>query len=116
MFENWDDCPTFWKTTLTNVLDGGFEPPKHARVRCVVDSEISYSDAQALKEEMMKTFELREFSLEENAQEKADALSEEGAEDLDFSNINEMVISLLATMENTTTIQSKKLVEIYEQL
>lgn len=117
-FINWTDCPKYRKVRLSNVLNGDADFPEKCRVRCVVDIDIAYSDAQALKEEMVKSIGLREFSLEENLAERKDAIA--GSEDelqLDFSSLNDAVIGMLKTgVSGTATIDPEKLVEIYSSL
>lgn len=118
-FINWEECPKYRKVKLSNVLDGSSgDFPEKCRVRCIVDIDIAYSDAQSLKEEMVKTIGLREFSLEENLAERKDAIA--GTEEeiaFDFSSLNDAVISMLkAGVTGTATIDPEKLVEIYSTL
>lgn len=117
-FINWVDCPKYRKVKLSNVLEGQADFPEKCRVRCIVDIDIAYTDAQALKEEMVKSAGLREFSLEENLAERKDAIA--GTEEelqLDFSSLNDAVINMLKTgVSGTATIDPEKLVEIYSSL
>lgn len=118
-FINWEECPKYRKVKLSDVLnDGTLVFPPKCRVRCVIDVDISYSDAQILREEMIKTVGLREFSLEENLLEKKDAIAgEEGLEDFDLSSLNDAVIKMLQTgISGTTSIEPNKLIEIYSKL
>lgn len=119
-FINWEQCPMFMRTTLSKVLDGEFAPTPKTRVKCMLDVEISYSEAQALKQGMIEEFNLREFALEENLIEKKLAISEGGSEaeidDLELSSIDEMVTNLLMTVNSTTTIDATKLVKIFRDL
>jgi hypothetical protein len=79
--------------------------------------DIGYSEAQGLREELVKQLALREFSLEENLTEKKDVLAGEGLEDLDLSSLNDAVIKMIKSgISGTTTIDPDKLVEIYQQL
>jgi DNA repair exonuclease SbcCD nuclease subunit len=118
-FINWEDCPKYRKIRLSSVLDGSMDFPPKCRVRCLIDIDIAYSDAQALREEMVKTMGLREFSLEENISERKDAIAgEEGEIDnFDLSSLNDAVITMLQTgVSGTSTIDATKLVEIYSTL
>jgi DNA repair exonuclease SbcCD nuclease subunit len=119
-FTNWEDCPKYRKVKLSDVLSGevDFSAMTKCRVRCMVDIDIAYSDAQALKEEMVKSTGLREFSLEENLLERKDAIEGNDEElQLDFSSLNDAVVSMLKTGVNgTATIDPEKLVEIYTSL
>lgn len=111
--------PMFYKTRLTNVLAGEASFKKGGRVRCLLDADVPYSDVQALREEMMTAFELREFSVEEDIASKKDALSS-GLEiegDLDLSSLDETVRQLiLEGVSPTATIDPEFLVDIYEEL
>lgn len=118
-FIDWGDCPKYRKVKLSDILnDATLVFPPKCRVRCLIDIDISYSDAQALKEEFTKTLGLREFSLEENLQEKKDALAgDDSIEDFDIGSLNDAVIKMLQTgLTDTTTISAERLVEIYSEL
>lgn len=118
-FTDWVDCPKYRKVKLSDVLgDPTLVFPEKCRVRCMIDVDIGYSEAQTLREEMIKQLQLREFSLEENLLQKKDALAgEEMLEDFDLSSLNDAVIRMLETgLASTTTIDPHKLVEIYGKL
>jgi len=118
-FDNWEDCPKYRKIKLSNVLDGSVDFPPKCRVRCLIDIDIAYSDAQALREEMVKSLGLREFSLEENISERKDMIAGEDGEmeNFDLSSLNDAVIGMLQTgVQGTSTIDAAKLVEIYSTL
>jgi len=119
-FIDWAECPTFVKTTLNKVATGEVAIKEGARVRCLLDLDITYSEAQTLKEEFTKAYNLREFVIEENMFEKKDALMEGGdieLDDLELSGLDETVKLLLETgVQTTTTIDPKKLIEIYNEL
>jgi hypothetical protein len=117
-FIDWDDCPKYRKVKLSDVLEGLIEFPPKCRVRCIVDIDIAYTDAQALKDEMVKSFHLREFSLEENLAERKDAIAgQDGEIEFDFSSLNDAVVSMLKTgVSSTVNIDPEKLVEIYTSL
>jgi DNA repair exonuclease SbcCD nuclease subunit len=122
-FYDWDQAPCFFKTKLSDVVEGRWEPRAKARVRCLLDMEITYSEAQVLKEEFVKAFGLRKFSIEENLTEKKDAVAgaeggdEELLENLDLSSLKETVRGLLETgINNTTTINTTTLIQIWNEL
>jgi len=117
-FNNWVEAPTYRKIKLSSVLDGSATFPPKCRVRCVIDVDIVYSEAQALKEEMMTAGELREFVLEENAFEKNEAIAgEDNIDTFDLSSLNEAVVKMLETgVSGTTTIDASRLIQIYNQL
>ena len=117
-FTDWDDCPKYRKVKLSDVLEGKYQFPAKCRVRCTIDMDISYSDAQGLRELMLKELNLREFSLEENLLEKKDAIAgEELLGDFDLSSLNDAVVKMLHTgISGTTTIDPDRLIEIYHRL
>lgn len=118
-FIDWEDCPKYRKVKLSDVLSENAPvfPPK-CRVRCLIDIDIGYSDAQTLKEEMVKQLGLREFSLEENLNERKDAIAgEDVLENFDLSSLNDAVIKMLQTgVSGTATIDPERLIDIYQQL
>jgi hypothetical protein len=118
-FIDWADCPKYRKVKLSDVLnDGSIEYPSKCRVRCIIDTDIGYSEAQSLREELTKLLNLREFALEENLFEKKDAIAgEEVMDDFDLSSLNDAVVRMLETgVQGTTTIDAQRLIEIYHRL
>jgi len=116
-FIDWNECPTYRKVKLSDVLNGQVEYPNKCRVRCLIDIDIGYSEAQSLREEMISSLGLREFSLEENVAERKEAIAGEEMEDFDIGLLNDAVIKMLhAGVTGTTTINPSKLIEIYERL
>lgn len=117
-FYDWEDCPKYRKVKLSDVLEGSIVFPPKCRVRCLVDIDIGYSDAQNLREEMISSANLREFSLEENTMERNEAIAGEAEiEDFDLGSLNEAVIGMLKSgVSGTTTINADKLIEIYAVL
>jgi DNA repair exonuclease SbcCD nuclease subunit len=118
-FYNYEHAPLFFKTRLSTVLAGDMPFTKNARVRCLLDVDIGYSEVQALREEMMQLFELREFSVEEDLMSKKDSLNAgldvEG--DLDLSSLDGTVRKLIHEgVQATATIDPELLVELYEEL
>lgn len=117
-FFDWEDGPKYRKVLLSKVLDGYMDFPPKCRVRCLVDIEIAYSDAQQLKDEMLKSLNLREFSLEENLAARNDAIAGQDSDiEFDFSSLNDAVIAMLKTgVTGAKSIDPEKLIEIYGTL
>jgi DNA repair exonuclease SbcCD nuclease subunit len=118
-FHDWDDAPLFFKTRLSRVLEGEMDWPAKSRVRCLLDADIGYSDVQALREEMIKTFNLREFSVEEDVLARKEMLSEglELETDLDMSSLDSTVRQLINEgVSPSPTIDPATLVRLYEEL
>lgn len=119
-FTNWKDCPKYLRTSLSEVLSDNWKPSNKTYVKCTIDSEISYHDAQELKEMMIKTYDLRDFILEEDRTIKQSILEGEDKEEslLDFSSIDDMIINQLSSIkeDNKSQINGNMLVEIYKSL
>lgn len=118
-FENWEDAPLFFKTKLSRVLEGEMNWPPKSRVRCTLDADIGYSDVQALREEMIKSFELREFSVEEDQALRKEMLSEglDLESELDTSSLDSTVRQLITEgVQASATIDPASLVKLYEEL
>lgn len=129
-FIDWNDAPTYYKTNLSNVmelLESGrplpFKPKM--KVKCVVDTEVEYTVAQDLREEMVAAYKLRDFILEEDRATKQGLI--EGATaavdevyDEDFNSIDELVVKQLElalkdkAMENK--YDAKLMIEIYKSI
>ena len=66
IFHNWEECPKYIKTTLSELIDKTVEIQSGARVKCIVDEVITFQDSQDLRLMMMEKYNLREFTLEES--------------------------------------------------
>lgn len=115
-FRNWEDCPTYIKTKLSDVLDGGVDFRPKSYVRCLVDVEITFEESGILKQSLIKKYNLRDFTLEESL-ELTEALTETETDiDLDeMLSTDEAVIEMLKQLE-TDKIDNNRLVRIYEKL
>lgn len=118
-FHDWEQAPLFFKTKLSRVLDGDADFPSKSRVRCILDVEASYSEVQALRDELMKNLGLREFSVEEDVLARRELL-EEGLEmdsEIDLASLNGTVKKLIKDgVAANGTIDPTFLVELYEEL
>jgi DNA repair exonuclease SbcCD nuclease subunit len=112
--------PTYVKTTLSKALadDWVLKPNDRMRVICTNDIELSYSEAQMVKETLKDTYQFREFRLEENHTERKDALENDVSDDEinEAMSIDEIVISSLSDISEIKSISNAKLVELYKQL
>ena len=121
-FENWDECPKYYKTTLSKVVEDDWNPLPKMKVKCLVDIDINYTDAQEIKTVMLETYNLREFILEENKVAKQELLEgdEVDAEEefMEFSSIDDLVVNQLDSIapEKGSSIDPKKLVTLYKNL
>lgn len=118
-FHDWDDAPLFFKTRLSRVIAGEAEFPARSRVRCVLDMDIGYSDVQALRDELIKSLNLREFSVEEDLAARKEALAEglELETELDLSSLDNTVRQLITEgVAPSPTIDPTLLINLYEEL
>lgn len=117
-FLNWDDCPSYIKTKLTDLVkDAKSYLRKNARVNCIVDKDITYEQSLKIKEKLSDKYSLREINLQENP-DKSDALenteiTDEEMEELDTTDA--LVKKMLGKVE-ADSIDTKKLIKIYEEL
>jgi DNA repair exonuclease SbcCD nuclease subunit len=121
-FTNWSDCPKYLKTTLSDVLVDKWKPLQKMYVKCIIDSELGYQEAQELREAMVETYNLRDFVLEEDRALKQGLLEGDNCKVeetlLDFSSIDDLVIKQLETVKDDkkSKIDGAMLVEIYKSL
>jgi len=110
--------PTYHKTTLSNIVENDIVYPKNARIKCLIDIPISYSDAQQIKKDLTEAYQLRELILEENIKEQQAAISESAIKELDemdLSSIDQSIKKLIIEgVQDIAGIQPQLLVNIYE--
>jgi DNA repair exonuclease SbcCD nuclease subunit len=98
-FADWAECPKYAKTLLSKVLDGKWNPVPKLKVKCTVDTDISYSDAQELRETMINEYDLRDFILEEDRAAKQGLLEGDTSKvtevDVEYSDIDDLVVKQL---------------------
>ena len=66
VFIDWDQCPRYVKTTLTELTDNEVVLESNARVKCIVDIPISFQESQQLRAYFSEKYDLREFTMEES--------------------------------------------------
>lgn len=117
-FENWEQCPKYVKTTLTDLLDNTCKLWPGSRVKCLVDVPITFEESTALKHSFTETYKLREFVLEESM-ELREALSDtETKIDWDttkLASVDELVEQMLNDI-SSDHIENDLLVKIYRRL
>jgi predicted MPP superfamily phosphohydrolase len=117
-FINWDDCPRYARTTLSKVVDPTWSATNKSYVKCLVDIDITYSEAQAIKEAMIEQFDLRSFILEENKTYKKELLEGEDSDDTldDFVSLDDLVVKKLESIEKNDIIDPSKLIALYRSI
>ena len=118
LFYNWEECPKYIKTTLTNLIDKTVELQPEARVKCVIDIPITFEESTELRTVFMERHNLREFTLEESREIKTamtDTETDVDWETTKLKGVNELVVEMLGDIE-TDHIKSELLIEIYQGL
>lgn len=116
LFQNWDDCPKYIKTTLSDVLDNKINLKEESRVKVLVDIPINFEESTLLRQKFLKDKKLREFVLEESQEAKAVLTGLDiDPKDIHLTSVNEAVVQLLESIKSDE-IDSKTLVNIYKEL
>lgn len=118
VFENWNDCPKYIKTTLTDILDGTATLHPNARVKCIVDVPISFEESASLRQSFTEKHNLREFTLEESLELKTVLSETETKIDWDdnkLAGVDELVEQMLKEIDSEH-IDSEKLIDLYRNL
>jgi DNA repair exonuclease SbcCD nuclease subunit len=122
-FIDWPDAPTYEKVKLSTVVGGNWKPIANARVKCVIDTDIAYTDSQALREAMIAEFGLRDFALEEDLEAKRELIEGEDVDSdasaLEFNSVDELVINQLEQAVKDSSKDKydiKLIIELYKSL
>lgn len=122
VYNDWADCPKYYKIKLSNVIDDSWTPLPKMRVKCIIDTELGYQDAQELREAMIEAYNLRDFVLEEDRAAKQGLLEGENFQVkesmLDFTGIDDLVINQLeaAKSDKTIKVNIDTLIDLYKAL
>jgi len=121
-FTNWSSCPKYLKTSLSKIMGQdtikAFLP--RMKVKCVIDEELGYQDAQDLRVAMIEQYHLRDFILEEDREAKQGLLEGDNAKVVDglgdFGSMDDLVIQQLemAKDDKKAKIDVNLLIEIYK--
>ena len=112
-FHNWEEAPKYRTISLAKLMrdpDRVLSPNVHARV--TIDKEISYEEANFIKDTFMHHYKLRELTLipEKNTEHE----EMEGA-DIEFQSVDQIVIQQLQAVESET-FDNNVLIAIYNSL
>lgn len=112
-FKAWQDQPLFRTFKLTEMLN----KPDHflkqkMTARCTLDMDISYEEAQLIKDTFIKDYGLRKIELLHPQREVSDSEFKEGTV---FQSVDQMVIDGLNSLQGVT-LKSQKLIDIYMKL
>jgi DNA repair exonuclease SbcCD nuclease subunit len=113
-FHAWPDQPTYRVYGLANLIDHAgslLRPKMHVRVN--LDIEISYEEANFIKETFIRDYNLREMSLIPN---KAAGVDEDMAPgEVKFESVDQIVVDQLTNIESEF-YDNKLLLKIYQNL
>lgn len=118
LFHDWEDCPMYIKTTLTELVDGTVELPSNSRVKCIVDVPITFEESAALKQSFVKKHDLREFVMEESVDLRSALVDTEDSIDWEktkLAGVDELVEQMLDDIEHDQ-IDNPTLIKIYKGL
>jgi DNA repair exonuclease SbcCD nuclease subunit len=114
VYHAWPDQPTYRVYGLANLIDNAeqlLKPKMHVRVN--LDIEISYEEANFIKETFIKNHQLREMALIPN---KAVGVDEDMAPgDVKFESVDQIVTDQLTNIESEF-YDNKLLLKIYQTL
>jgi DNA repair exonuclease SbcCD nuclease subunit len=118
-FKNWEQCPKYIKTSLTDILDGSVTMHSGARVKCLVDVPISFEESTVLKQSLTEKYNLREFTMEESLEIREVLYDTETSVDWSdttkLASVDELVEQMLNEI-NSDHFQNDLLVKIYQGL
>lgn len=119
-FINWPDCPKYYKTKLSVLLDNEPDFGAKSRVTCVIDIPITFEEHSGIKNQYITEYNLRDFITEE-ALEIKEAISDDSyeTEEIDGDDIiydvDELVVKMLNSI-NTDHINNDILIQEYNRL
>lgn len=123
LFSNWEDCPKYIKTKLTDLIDidkderGQILLP-NSRVNCLADVPLEFDEQNFLKQKFMEEFDLRELNFEESPAVQIALSDTEAGIDWDneeLQTVDELVLVMLNNIK-TKHIDNHLLVDIYKNI
>ena len=109
----WPDAPKFRNIELTKLIeDPGKYMDENTFIRITCDADISYEEANYLKETWQDTFNLREINL---IPAKKEEHAQDWSGDVHFESVDQIVLTQLAAIESEV-IDRQVLIDIYNQL
>ena len=114
VYHAWPDQPRYRVLGLANVIDNApnlLAPGMHVRVQ--LDIEISYEEANFIKETYIKDYQLREMALIPNKNSSVDADMAPG--EIKFESVDQIVTDQITNIESEF-YDNKLLLKIYQNL
>jgi len=117
-FFDWQECPKYTKTRLSDLLDGSTILYPDSRVKCVVDIPVTFEESTFLRQKYTEDYLLREFTLEESMDIK-EVLSQTNVDvdwdDEKLAGVDELVQEMLKGIDSEH-ISNNTLIDIYSKL
>jgi DNA repair exonuclease SbcCD nuclease subunit len=118
-FFDWEDCPSYIKTTISALVEDDSILRPDARVKCIVDIPLTYNETLKLRSHYTDAYGLRDFIMEES-RELHDAMTGTDSEikwdeTTRLKGVNELVIEMLNEIDSDQ-IDNSMLVQIYRGL
>lgn len=116
-FINWEACPKYVKTTLSDIIEENVIIHPNSRVKCIVDIPVSFEETTYIRQKYTDDFTLREFILEESADLSNTLSNTESSVNTsdNLASVNELVMQMLHEIESDH-IDNKLLIDIYKSL
>jgi DNA repair exonuclease SbcCD nuclease subunit len=117
VFLNWDECPRYVKTTLTDILDKTGTIHPNSRVKCIADVPITFEESTYLRQTFVKEYQLREFIIEES-HEINDAMTNTATTSSSpdaLDSVDDLVIQMLTDIKSDH-IDNNVLIRQYQRL
>ena len=113
-YRDWPDCPKYRSIKLSDLIDKQTEVMKSKmHIKVNLDIDISYEEANFIKEEFHKKYDIREISL---IQEKANIEMEVGDNpEAEFESVDQIVTEQLIAIESDS-FDKKTLLDLYNNL
>lgn len=122
IFKNWEECPKYIKTNITDVSESKTKRDKillpKSYVNCAADIQIDFDESNFLRQKFIKDYELRDFNFEEIPTFQS-TIQGDGIE-IDFENqelesVNDLVLVMLNNIEDEE-VDKELLINIYKNL
>jgi DNA repair exonuclease SbcCD nuclease subunit len=116
-FIDWDQCPTFHRLTLSELLDitddGKFN--SKSRIQCIVDIPVSYEEINVIRSTFLEQHNIREISFDDTSL-NAKSITEDNTEDsVSLKTTEEYISDALDSIESNL-IDNQLLKQIYSTL
>lgn len=114
-FINWGQCPMYLKVNLSDLLDNKCTLIDNARVKCLLDVDVSFEETKVLKNTYATEYKLREFVFEEVQPVENDITIETKVDIENISSIDDLIVQLLQEIDEKS-IDNNILLSIYKEL